>query len=305
MPEPRFEIKGKQTIQFPVEGPNGSTVYRELNITYIRIPVKDLPLNKYEALPDAIQANVPRHNVPEIDFAAQRKLDDVKKNLIKRIREYKGLDKATNPSYIKQYDTLFKLIEDGSLTLDNVPNELYFSSLKRDFDKYFELVLPYHLYVQRKTRLGEPLVADGEQGMIVAIISGTLGVGSELLYDKKTNQWYSTTQKKYFSSKFYGNQYTPKQKAVVKKAGRLEKGAKIIGLINGLRIAADWARDDISTGWFITEEASNAFSTFGGVYGAAWGIGWELGRLITEQDWYNNAKEQWIYEQWRKENLGY
>jgi len=50
---------------------------------------------------------------------------------------------------------------------------------------------------------------------------------------------------------------------------------------------------------------SSVVSVFGGSYGAAWGIGWEAGRLITEQDWYNEMKEQWIYEKWRKENLGY
>jgi len=186
MPEPKFEIKGKQKIQIPVEGPNGSKVFHELEITYIHIA--DIKLNQdvHVARPDALQVDMSKHKVPEVDIDAQLKYNEIKKNLIRRIKEYKGLDKSNNPGYIRQYDTLFKLIEDGALTLDNVPNDLYWgSSLKRDFDKYFELVLPYHLYVQRKARLGEPLVTDGEQGITLAIISGTLGVGSDILYDKK------------------------------------------------------------------------------------------------------------------------
>lgn len=34
------------------------------------------------------------------------------------------------------------------------------------------------------------------------------------------------------------------------------------------------------------ETGSNVISTFGGVYGAAWGIGREAGRTITQIPWY-------------------
>ena len=34
------------------------------------------------------------------------------------------------------------------------------------------------------------------------------------------------------------------------------------------------------------ETGSNVISTFGGIYGAAWGIGWESGRVITQIPWY-------------------
>jgi hypothetical protein len=29
-------------------------------------------------------------------------------------------------------------------------------------------------------------------------------------------------------------------------------------------------------------------STFGGIQGAAWGIGWELGKMTTQSLWYSN-----------------
>jgi hypothetical protein len=52
------------------------------------------------------------------------------------------------------------------------------------------------------------------------------------------------------------------------------------------------------------EEASNGYSTFGGIYGASWGIGWEMGRTITEFDWYQDFKKE-VWYPWRQKNLGY
>ena len=52
------------------------------------------------------------------------------------------------------------------------------------------------------------------------------------------------------------------------------------------------------------EQGSNLGSTFGGIYGAAWGIGLELGRTISTFDWYQDFKQNtWI--PWREEQLGY
>tara|TARA_B100000678_G_scaffold254415_1_gene231523 strand:- start:818 stop:1039 length:222 start_codon:yes stop_codon:yes gene_type:complete len=43
------------------------------------------------------------------------------------------------------------------------------------------------------------------------------------------------------------------------------------------------------------EQASNVFSTFGGIWGGAWGIGWEMGRLITQTQWYReDIKNQYV-----------
>ena len=36
----------------------------------------------------------------------------------------------------------------------------------------------------------------------------------------------------------------------------------------------------------IAEQASNTISTFGGFYGAAWGVGWEAGRGVASIPWY-------------------
>ncbi len=36
----------------------------------------------------------------------------------------------------------------------------------------------------------------------------------------------------------------------------------------------------------VAEQGTNVISTFGGIYGAAWGVGWELGRAVTSIPWY-------------------
>lgn len=52
------------------------------------------------------------------------------------------------------------------------------------------------------------------------------------------------------------------------------------------------------------EKSSNAYSTFGGLYGAAWGVGWEAGRVITKTGWYQDWKNRYWYP-WRYEHFGY
>jgi hypothetical protein len=54
----------------------------------------------------------------------------------------------------------------------------------------------------------------------------------------------------------------------------------------------------------LLEQGTVVFSTFGLVHGAAWGVGWEIGRGITSipsyQEWKKNT---WL--PWRKETLKY
>ena len=38
-------------------------------------------------------------------------------------------------------------------------------------------------------------------------------------------------------------------------------------------------------------ETSNALTTFGEIPGAAWGLGWEFGRLFVNANWYQEFRE--------------
>ncbi|MFZ7131343.1 MAG: hypothetical protein ACOWWR_03190 [Eubacteriales bacterium] len=57
----------------------------------------------------------------------------------------------------------------------------------------------------------------------------------------------------------------------------------------------------MGTGWMLAEQGTNAFSTLGGIYGAAWGVGWELGRGVTNMGWYQEAKFNFWYNRWENQ----
>ena len=65
-----------------------------------------------------------------------------------------------------------------------------------------------------------------------------------------------------------------------------------------------YRNDEIDGTHFVMEEASNAYSTLGGLYGAAWGIGWEAGRWLTFRDSYQQWKQETVLP-WRMKYFGY
>src|SRR5262249_47184644 len=80
------------------------------------------------------------------------------------------------------------------------------------------------------------------------------------------------------------NQFTGgKIKLAEKWAKGFKYGGWALGVYNAVLIFNDKEMSG-SQKWI--EEGSNAFGTFGGIYGIAHVIGWEAGRAITKQDWY-------------------
>ena len=79
---------------------------------------------------------------------------------------------------------------------------------------------------------------------------------------------------------------------------------KGLGAYNAYDIWSQYNNNQISEFHFLIEQASNGYSTFGGIYGAAWGIGWETGRAITTIPAY----QRWKHNTWlpaRQKLLGY
>lgn len=112
-------------------------------------------------------------------------------------------------------------------------------------------------------------------------VTGTIAsAGAYFMHNEKS--WYSIKQNKFYSSKFHGNQYTggrvKSAKATSVKITRVGYG---IGLWNAYDINQMHMNGEISNSTMAMEQATNVISTFGGIYGAAWGVGWELGRGVT------------------------
>ena len=110
-------------------------------------------------------------------------------------------------------------------------------------------------------------------------------VGSHLTFNR--SGWYSFSQSKFYSPRFHGNQYTAGgQKAAKATSVKLTRLGYGIGLYNMYDINMQYQKGQIGQAQLITEQGMNAISTFGGIYGAAAGVGWELGRGVSSIPWY-------------------
>ncbi len=132
---------------------------------------------------------------------------------------------------------------------------------------------------------------------------GMAGVGFGIeyaggkMFSSSAKTWFDPTQGKTFSQRFYGNQYTMKQST----AKHVSKTFKYFGYGIGLyQQSGILYNDEMSGRDKIIETGSNLYSTFGGIYGAAWGIGWEGGRMITQADWYNTNVRPKLQDFYRK-----
>lgn len=90
--------------------------------------------------------------------------------------------------------------------------------------------------------------------------------------------------------------------------GKIGTGLKVGGYALGVYQAFDLYNQKqqglIGGSTYYLEQGSNVFGTFGGLYGAAWSVGWESGRYIMNRpaikEWKNDT---WL--PWREEHLGY
>ena len=155
---------------------------------------------------------------------------------------------------------------------------------------------------------GEKSVIDGNSsvdhsGLGLALVGVGLEAGSVKMFNEKN--WYSLKQMKTYSQSFNGSGYTGGKNA---SAGRISTAFKwagrLLGASNAYSVNDQYISGDISDSQMVLEQSSNIYSTFGGLYGAAWGIGWELGRAITSLDSYQKFRQNTLMP-WRKENLGY
>ena len=77
-----------------------------------------------------------------------------------------------------------------------------------------------------------------------------------------------------------------------------------LGLYNAVSVHNQYQTGGINGVQYGLEQGSNFISTFGGLEGAAWGIGWEFGRMTTETLPYQHFKRNtWL--PFRKKALGY
>ncbi|MGC9342684.1 MAG: hypothetical protein ACP5E3_08295, partial [Bacteroidales bacterium] len=74
-----------------------------------------------------------------------------------------------------------------------------------------------------------------------------------------------------------------------------------LGVWNAYEIDQQNRAGQITDGQMYMEQGSNLITTVGGLYGAAWGVGWELGRAVTNMEWYQEAKFNFCYNRWESQ----
>ncbi len=100
---------------------------------------------------------------------------------------------------------------------------------------------------------------------------------------------------KYYSTNWGGNQWTGGRSVAKFSSTALRATGTAFGAVNYLGIGVQYANGYIGGGRFIAELGSNTATTFGGLAGVAWGIGWESGRVLTSTRTYQNWKQNsWL-----------
>ncbi|EKY05152.1 RHS repeat-associated core domain-containing protein [Capnocytophaga sp. oral taxon 380] len=130
------------------------------------------------------------------------------------------------------------------------------------------------------------------------IYAGTLTtIGNELYYSERYGTWMGKNFKIY-KQNWGGNGITGgKNKFAKATANRIAWAGNALGAWNAYSIYIQ--RQKGNNQWLL-EEASNAYSTLGGIPGVAWGIGWELGRFMTGMEWYQEFAYRYWYNRWEK-----
>ncbi len=133
-------------------------------------------------------------------------------------------------------------------------------------------------------------------------IVGTAGaIASEMYFSKKYGTWMGKNFKIYQQS-WGGNGATGgKNKFAKNTSNAIKWGGRALGAWSAYTINEQRRNGEVSNMQWGLEQSSNAYSTLGGIYGAAWGVGWELGRTITNEEWYQVAKFNFWYNRWESQ----
>jgi hypothetical protein len=147
---------------------------------------------------------------------------------------------------------------------------------------------------------------------MVALASGEGGPGweayagaaastaSEMYFSKTFGTWMGKNFKMYKQT-WGGNGIAGgKNKFGKSTSNAIKWSGRIVGAYSGYKTIEQRVNGEIGTGWMFAELGTTGVSAWCGLYGAAWGVGWELGRALTTLDAYQEFKFNFWYN--RMEN---
>ena len=92
--------------------------------------------------------------------------------------------------------------------------------------------------------------------------------------------------------------YGGKHKFARSTQRKIKLGGYFLGVWNAININLLHSEGQITNFQRNIEQGSNVITTTLGLPGAAWGFGWEMGREITNMNWYREAKFIYWYNNW-------
>jgi hypothetical protein len=134
-------------------------------------------------------------------------------------------------------------------------------------------------------------------GLLFAGGGGIAAMGAYSYYNPKTQNWWSTSQQRYYNgNNFIGNQHTNNGMRGAMGMRNAFRGVGYgLGALQYGSTIYDYRAGHMNDYQFGSELISTSISTFPGIPGAAWGIGWDAGRAITSIPWYHKGARGFRY----------
>lgn len=132
--------------------------------------------------------------------------------------------------------------------------------------------------------------------------AGTAGAVAGTMYYSETYGIWMGKNFKMYQQTWGGNAYTGGK---LKFGKKVSTGFKIggygLGIWNAYKINSQHRSGQITDREMYIEQGSNVITTLGGLRGAAWGVGWEIGRAVTNTGLYQEAKFNYWNNRWEKQ----
>jgi len=199
------------------------------------------------------------------------------------MKTYKDTETAVNYVYAASFRSL------SDITTLTSSGEIMFTNLLTKKDLLHDSQLGFTNSLMASVTGGP-----GLEFFAGALMSAT----SELYYSERYGIWMGKNFKLY-SHTWGGNGTTGGKNKYAKNTHNTIKWAgRVLGAWNAYSITKQRMSGEITNKQLILEQSSNTISTLGGPYGAAWGVGWEIGRSITNTGWYQEVKFNYFYSRW-------
>ena len=143
-----------------------------------------------------------------------------------------------------------------------------------------------------------PVGSDSDEtasGSVGTAFVGLGGATANHIFDPKKGGFWMGKNFKAYDSSWGGNGSTGGK---YKFSGNVGTGIKIggyaLGAYNFIQIRSQYRSGQLTRNQMLYEQTINGISTFGGIYGAAAGLGHELGKKYGPSKWYGSDDTKWF-----------